>query len=286
MTRAGEFEDTEQPQKTLWQAAQSENDQAFEFINSGDSETEEDDEVMAADEKRPDDSENQDTVSLGGSFDLSAADPFTSNPYELIVVDGRCSFSVPVRPAPYKPVNPKAKRRPNNPSTWIFTYKALAEWLNKKNTSSFLESRDLWDLGPAKSSELKQGCSVIQEDLVGMLGLGGKNQASSFCRFLDRCELVWPDGVAPVRVLFSHEAKLAWVARAVTCFATELGQPLTEEVLNTYADIQGPKGKMKKPSRRCDVPTFIKYANNMAGTAWKDVLESPYRDKMLHPPRQ
>ncbi|MBI5818309.1 MAG: hypothetical protein HZA88_04920 [Verrucomicrobia bacterium] len=182
--------------------------------------------------------------------DLSGADPFTQNSHELMIIDGRCSFTTPVRTASY----PRYR-----------TYKALAKWLTRER-SSFLGGRDWWDLGPANASELDRGCSVLQQDLLQMLTLDAELEASSFSRFLDECELVWPDGVAPVRILFSHEAKLAWVARAVTHFVPKSSEPITEETL-----------KMLLPKIQVQgVPLSKKVRFR-----WEDVLKE-YGDKMLH----
>jgi len=184
---------------------------------------------------------------------LSDAGPFTSNPYELIVIGECCSFTKPVRTASY---------------TRFRTYKALAKWLTD-NRDSFLESRDWWDLGPKDASELDQGCSVVQQDLLRMLALNDEVEmkASSFSRFLDECELVWPDGVASIRILFSPEAKLAWVARAMAPFLPKSGGPITVKTLKRlYAT----------------VPVRGNPLNKTVHIRCEDVLEQ-YRGRMLRP---
>jgi len=162
--------------------------------------------------------------------------------------------------------------------TRIGTLRALSVWLSTER-SEFLESRDFWTLGCRGLSEVREGIApVLQKSLLKSLGIAANVSESSFSRYIRHSRLVWSEGTAPIQILFSREARLAWVAHTVVLFAREHGENLTRGVLNEHGNIPTPKSKAERiallrcPVDSLDFPSFIRLVALRAGVSWSDVV--------------
>jgi len=225
-------------------------------------------------------------IILGEQAETEESHPFPENNYELIICDGVCTFTPPTWAYTCRGATPEGEAQLHELTSRYRTFAGIADWLNK-NRKRFLNSRDLLDLGPLTLDEFsKDGAAVVQKDFLRMLRLNPPVSEESFSRFLNQCDFVWPDGSVPVRLIFSNEAKLAWVAQSVILFAKRFGQRLTERTLENYQDIQVARknGERAKPARidlaSIDFPSFIELANAMVRTRWQDVVLA-YREQML-----
>lgn len=211
--------------------------------------------------------------------------PFVGDAFALVVTGGTCSFAKPAWVGSFLARTPDGQQVLHEVSARLGLLERVARWLSD-NRSVFLLSKDLWDLGPGNMQELQEGkIPVRQNDFLALLGWNPEVSEASFSRFIRATTLVWDDGVAPLNILFSEAARLAWVAKSVWVFAE--GR-LTESVLNGHADIKVRKGGasrstlLRTPVNSMDFPTFIEYANLCAGTAWREVLER-YQKRMVVP---
>ena len=224
------------------------------------------------------------TVELG--TDADPPEPCgDDDKFELIVSGGVCRFQNPEWAWTYNPVTQRAENQLAEIAARCRVFRELAEWLNRARPS-FLKSRDFWHLGPSSLEEAEGHCSVLQKDLLSMLDLNPPIREETFSRFIRQCELAWPDGSAPVQILFSKEARLAWVAEAVVLFARYFTIVPLKDRLDKCRDTKTRKGHGRdraKAAARHGGKTFEKFireANEKAGTSWEEVL-SQYETRML-----
>ena len=220
---------------------------------------------------------------LGETELTTGTGPLIDESFSLVVTDGFCAFAKPDWAGCYTPRTPVGQEVLHEVSCRFALLDCLAHWL-RENRQAFLRSKDLWDLGPRDMLEVLVGkVSVLQKDILAMLELHPPVSEASFSRFIRASTLVWDEGVAPVSVLFSDMARLAWVAKCVWLFA---GGSLTAAVLTDNAGVRVRKGKLNRnrllatPVGSMDFQSFIEYANRKAGTRWSAVLEQ-YQDRML-----
>lgn len=228
-------------------------------------------------------SQAMDAVALGG--DATREDPLADDVYELTVQDGVCGFPAAEWAWAYNPTTQSAKEQLNEIAARSRVFRALTVWLNDSRPA-FLASRQFWELGPANLEEVIRGCSATQKDLLAMLRLKPPVREESFSRFLNQCQLVWPDGSAPVQILFSKQARMAWVAHAVLLFAQKYpGRPLEERLNDVKSTTLLRTGRnsvgfpAKLGSMKFD--KFIQLVNQEAGnTSWEEVLRE-HRSRMI-----
>jgi len=144
----------------------------------------------------------------------------------LVSAEGLCEFRDLEFARVYSPRSGWAKLRLDELATRSLVLSSLADWLSK-HRSEFLRSKDLWDFGPEDLEEAKLGCAALQKGilhLADLRGQGGKElKRESLSRYLVRCEFCWHDGQhAPISVMFSRDACLAWVAKAVFIFINRI----------------------------------------------------------------
>lgn len=144
----------------------------------------------------------------------------------LVSAEGVCEFRDLKFARVYSPRSGWAKLRLDELATRSLVLSSLADWLTR-NRAGFLRSRDLWDLGPTNLEEAKLGCAALQKGLLPLADLRGQAgkelKKESFSRYLVRCEFCWHDGQhAPLSVMFSRDACLAWVAKAVFIFINRI----------------------------------------------------------------
>lgn len=227
---------------------------------------------------------------VGNAVELGAdADPpepcGDGDMFELIVSEGGCRFQNPEWALAYNPVTQRAENQLGEIAARCRVFRELAEWLSRTRPG-FLKSRDFWHLGPASLEESERHCSVLQKDLLPMLGVNPPIREETFSRFLHQCELVWPDGSAPVHILFSKEARLAWVAGAAALFGRNFPKVPLRERLGKYRDTKTRRGSGKDSVRGAGrrgwktFEQFVREANERAGTGWEEVLKK-YETRML-----
>lgn len=225
-------------------------------------------------------------VAVGNQAGDNHHDPSVADSYELVISNGVCAFCSPTWAYECRGITSSGEGQLYELASKFRAFAGLADWLNT-NRNGFLQSRDLWDLGPLTLDELSHGgAAVLQKNLLHMLRLNPKVSEETFSRILNQCSLAWPDGSVPVRQLFSSEAKLAWVARSVMLFSEKFGQRLTEKTLDNCQDIQVARRKGKRAGDAridlagIDFPSFVELTNAMVRTRWQDVL-LVYRERML-----
>jgi hypothetical protein len=211
--------------------------------------------------------------------------PFTGDVFSLVVSCGTCSFVKPDWVGCFVSRTPDGQHVLHEISTRFSVLDKIASWLSDSR-SGFLQSRDFWDLGPNNRKELFAGLTPVrQKAFLPLLALKQEVSEASFSRFIRASQLVWQDGTAPLNILFSEDARMAWVAKSIWLFAE--GR-LTESVLSRHANIKVQKGGaprnslLRTPVNSMDFPTFIEYANLCAGTTWREVLER-YQERMVVP---
>lgn len=201
--------------------------------------------------------------------------------FELIISDGVCAFYSLEWAFSYKPESQRAEKQFSEIATRCRVFRQLAAWLTL-HRPDFLKFRDFWHLGPASLEEVERHCSVIQKEMPAILGIASLTE-ETFSRYVQRCELAWPDGSAPLQILFSKQARMAWVARSVVLFARRSPKPLRER-LDTLRDVtrrRDDAGNKASPIRRTmTFEAFIQQANERADTSWQEVLNN-YETKML-----
>lgn len=233
---------------------------------------------------------------VGNAVELGAnADPpepcGDDDMFELIVSEGVCRFQNPEWAWTYNPVTQRAENQLAEIAARCRVFRGLAEWLNRARPSFLkplepLKPRDFWHLGPPSLEEAERHCSVLQKDLLSMLDVNPPVREETFSRFIHQCELAWLDGSAPVQILFSKEARLAWVAGAVVLFARDFPKVSLRERLDKYRDTKTRRGhgwgRAKGAARRGGktFEEFIRDANERAGTSWEEVLKR-YETRML-----
>lgn len=222
---------------------------------------------------------------LGEAALTTGTGPLIEESFSLVVTGDSCAFAKPDWAGCYTPRTAVGQQVLHEVSGRFALLDRFARWL-QEHRQAFLRSKDLWDLGPRDMLEVQGGrVSVLQKDILAMFQLQPPVSEASFSRFIRASTLVWEDGVAPLSVLFSEAARLAWVARCVWLFA---GGSLTTAALRSNAGIKVQKGKanrnksMATPTGSMDFQSFIEYANRQAGTKWSAVLEQ-YQERMLIP---
>ncbi len=209
-------------------------------------------------------------VELGVDTDLTV--PCSDGDrFELLVSDGGCRFQNPEWSWNYNPLTQRAENQLGEIAARCRVFQELAEWLSRVR-SNFLKSRDFWHLGPSSLEEAERHCSVLQKNLLSMLDTKPPVQEETFSRFINQCELAWPDGSVPVQILFCKEARLAWVARAVVLFVSNFPNISLQERLDRSRDM--------KKGRGTTFEEFVREANEKAGTSWQEVLKR-YEERIL-----
>lgn len=209
--------------------------------------------------------------------------PFVGDAFSLVVTGGTCSFVKPAWAGSFLARTPDGQQVLHEVSARLDLLDRVAQWLSV-NRSPFLRSKNLWDLGPSNMKELQEGkIPVRQNDFLVLLKLNTEVSEASFSRFIRATTLAWDDGIAPLNILFSEAARLAWVAKSVWIFADG---NLSDSVLQGSADIKVRKGSLSRntilstPIGSMDFPSFIEYANLCAGTKWSEVLQH-YKNRMV-----
>jgi len=212
--------------------------------------------------------------------------PFVEDAWEIMVRGRACSLEIPRWVEQRRALSAPGAASLHALGMRFVTLRAIAEWLSVRR-SAFLESKDLWDLGPAAFSELEnKEAPVVQQRFLRLLHLGQAVREDAFSRFLTCCNLVWPDGQAPAQMLFSVSARLAWVARAVVLFVQHQGGNITPRVLDAYSTVTVRKGRARRAqlerqsANSMDIGTFIESVNLAANTRWQEVLEQ-YSERMV-----
>ena len=97
----------------------------------------------------------------------------------------------------------------------------LGVWLATERCE-FLRTGDWWDFAEKALDEAEENqSSVVQEDLINIAKLGCRSDSLS--RFIKNVVLSWgPNGSMDIGLLFSKEAKCAWVARAYREFCMRI----------------------------------------------------------------
>jgi hypothetical protein len=206
--------------------------------------------------------------------------------FELIVSEGVCRFQSPEWAWTYNPITQRAENQLAEIAARCRVFRELAEWLNGAARPGFLKWRDFWYLGPSSLEEAERHCSALRKDLLVLLEMNPSVREETFSRFIRQCELVWPDGSAPVHILFSKQARLAWVAGAAVLFARSFPKIPLKERLKRYRDSKTRSkrdaGSTKGGAMRGGITfeEFIQKANEMAGTSSEEVLKQ-YETRML-----
>lgn len=218
---------------------------------------------------------NVTSITLGDDTD-SLESP-SNDTHQFIIKDGVCIPPSSEWAKRYDPITRRAKDQLDEISNRSRVFNALARWLND-HRPRFLVSCDFWDLGPNTLEESLQGCSALQKDLLVMLDTASSVREESFSRFLRNTELVWPDGSAPVQMLFSKLTRLAWVAHSVVLFAHKYPKvPLKNRLETDFAALRLPSARPSKSgtarSGAWTFQEFLQEINRRAGTSWADVLE-------------
>jgi len=174
-------------------------------------------------------------------------------------------------------------------------FESLADWLTAKR-QALLERPEPMALAVDALVELYGGRpSVVPSEFLRLSGIGdilieaGANTekaggtASYFSRLSSATDLVWADGRMPLDFLFSREARMAWVATAVTQFIErELKQPFDPRLLPDE-EPRIPKDKTERERQAAmhtsslTLPEFITRCCQMAGKiAWSEVLATHF----------
>jgi hypothetical protein len=211
--------------------------------------------------------------------------------FELIISDGGCAFHSLEWAWQYKPTSQRAEKQLSELATRCRVFRQLAAWLSI-HRGDFLVSRDplfppeasFWHLGPATLEEVERHCSVMQKEMPAILEMTSLTE-ETFSRYVQRCELAWPEGSAPLQILFSKQARMAWVARSVVLFARKSAKLPLSARLNKLRDVTRRRDAAgdKSTAIRGTMPfeEFIRRANERADTSWKEVL-SNYETTMFH----
>ena len=216
--------------------------------------------------------------------------------FEMRGSEGKCSF---LRPEWMRaePLTDAGEEFLDEIGTRFGVLDAIGLWLENKRVE-FLHKPEPMALGIRALEEMKQGLpsvspssfvklSEIESRIEHLAGRGPKKRQdvnSLFSRFTAHCDLVWANGSLPLDVLFSIEARKAWVASAVLQLCEQSGTPLTTERLAKYRNLTVPKGSDEKKHLNAmnisslSFPDFIRRANSMAETKWSDVVTSYLRD--------
>ncbi len=202
--------------------------------------------------------------------------------FELVVCDGVCAFHSLEWAWAYRPVSPRAEKQLNEIASRCRVFRELAAWLTS-HRPDFLKSRDFWSLGPASLEEMERHCSVLQKEMPAILEIASLIE-QTFSRYVQQCELAWADGSAPLQILFSKQARLAWVARSVVLFARKSPKLSLRERLDKLRDVTrrandaGNNGSSIRGTMTFE--EFIRQANERADTSWQEVLNH-YETRML-----
>jgi hypothetical protein len=219
---------------------------------------------------------NTSNVALGANADEPEAG--NQDQHQFVIRDGACTPPSFEWAKHFNPATQRAKDQLYEISNRSRVVIALASWLNS-HRANFLASCDFWDLGPASLEEAFRGCSVLQKDLLVMLDLNPAVREETLSRYLNNTELVWQDGSAPIQILFSKQARLAWVACAVVLFARKYPKvPLrrrlkSESVSSRKSSARGAKGSTAKTGA-WTFQEFLQEINRRAGTSWPEVLDT------------
>ncbi|MCZ7652525.1 MAG: hypothetical protein M5U13_15690 [Thermoanaerobaculia bacterium] len=183
-------------------------------------------------------------------------EPFGRAGFELVVGPDGCRFELPDWAWGWSGAGAAGHALLGELDLRFETYRKVAAWLTWER-AAFLTSRDFWDLGPASKDELATGeIAVRQAGLVALAGLGVDE--STLGRYLPACDLVWPDGSAPLALLFGPEARRGWAARAFWLAVGETKRRVEErEILQVLT-------APKKKADRERLPTFDALARGAA----------------------
>jgi hypothetical protein len=177
-------------------------------------------------------------------------------------------------------------------------FDALASWLERERPA-FLKNPEPLALGINALDEMKQGLpsvvpgaflklSELEEVIisVGEKTKKAKSVESYFSRYSTAASLVWSNGRQSLDFLFSHDARVAWVACAVRqFFAREIKEPLSNARIAELREVSIPKeaadredlGAMSVTS--LTIPEFVARANQMAGMiSWDEVRETYFQE--------
>ena len=216
-----------------------------------------------------------------GECDVSTESLADKDSFELVVDDGACAFHTLEWAWQYKPVSQRAEKQLNELAARCGVFRELATWLNS-NRADFLKLRDFWHLGPASLEEVERHCSVLQQEMPAVLGIDSLTE-ETFSRYVKRCEITWSDGSAPLQILFSKQARLAWVARSVVHFVGRSPKPLRDRLdklrgVSWRRDNAGNEANLIRGKMTFE--EFIRLAIKRTGTSWQEVLNN-YETRML-----
>ena len=243
------------------------------------------DEFPSADLEEIGETDVTDAIVLGEDHTPLPPEPLSGDSFRLVVLGDSCTFAKPAWAGCYSARTAAGQQVLYEVSVRLNLLNHLARWL-QGHRRSFLRSKELWDLGPQDRTEmLSGGVSVLQKGMLAIKNVQPPVSEASFSRFIRAAALSWEDGTAPLSVLFSDAARLAWVAKSVWMFA---GGSLTNAMLRKTAQVKVRKGKATRTGRRAiriggmDFQSFIEHANRKAGTKWTDVLDL-YQTRMVIP---
>lgn len=236
---------------------------------------------------------NYQKVVFPGSKDLAESED--SNPFlkcdrfELIVDEDYCTLSLPNWRGCFRGVNSKGNSEIFEGICRIEVFKAIAKWLETER-AEFLKDKDgSWlNLGPKDYKEVtSKQVTVVQDSFLDFLKKESKIiieiDKSVFSRYLNACQIVWPDGSMPVKELFSEEARKGWVAKSIMVFMQNRKYNDTKILHEHKIKIPKVKKEKQKELRKSidpmDINEFIIYANLSAQTSW-DKVQNTYFKKV------
>jgi len=227
----------------------------------------------------------------------------TPEPFEIRVGnDGQCWF---LRPSWIRgnAITQAADEDIDETATRFSMFDALAAWL-ENNRPTFLKNPTPLALGVNALEEMNMGLpSVVPSAFLELSNIGviitaagdktkkTKSAESYFSRYSSATSLIWTDGRLPVDFLFSHVARVAWVASAVRqFFKRERKEPIDAARISELREISIPKDATKKEALRArsvgslPIPKFIARANQMAGNiSWEEVFETHFQENTQTP---
>lgn len=243
------------------------------------------------DEERPEDLDNapaeysEPAFRLGFEPQETDASP-SFEPGLGIFIDGsECRFQLP-RWAGLAARTDEGQRFLDELENRFLVLDQIAKWLSRER-GGFLQTADPWALGVHAFEEFRKNqAPVSPQSFLAVTGIEKLASEESFSRYVRDCHLVWSDGTAPVAILFGSEARLAWVANAVTQSVRKQGRVLSQPLLDSYRDISKPRGREER--RRIlaasvdslGFPELVMKATAIAGVGWSEVLAA-YEERMI-----
>ncbi len=210
--------------------------------------------------------------------------PFAPRRFEIVVTDGVCSVAVDEKCIQKRARTPRGEQVLYELETRIWAFRRIAAWLTERR-GDFLRIRNLWHLGCEALDDIKQGRTPVeQKSFLHCAGLKPRVSEESLSGYIRATDIAWKDGSAPLDILFSDDAKRAWVANAVRQFIEEGGAQVTAALLERMGNIKVQRSQKRPLAQRdpdaMDLPTFIRKANVLAGTQWAEVI-SQYGNRMV-----